>query len=432
MSAKAPQIFLFWDKAHIWGLLPHHALTSLGIPFKIVRGAAIARGMLARERPAVLLVPGGFSRQKMEALGAVGVAAVRDYVARGGAYLGFCGGAGFALTDPYGLGLCPFVRQPFSNRLQHFASGHIRVTPKNDNPLTPAWLEETPLLPVWWPARFGPETPTTSAEEREAPRAVDILAAYGAPGPDFMMADIKLGALPGKTLAAWEAKYGVSLDPEFLRGGPCIVSGRYGRGRYVLSHAHLETPGSGAANAWLGHILAVLCGEAPPAAPGPAAPEWDLDALPRRFEDALFADCSARMDEAVALGLENGLLYRRNPWLFGWRPGTPGFAISNLYALFRQARALAPNASAMQYWRAVAPHFHKMMLEFQKGLSGYFLAERLASTLSRFDPGAVPDKGLAIERRLLFGPPPGAGGLCGELLDLLDQLIWLLLDNERP
>jgi hypothetical protein len=431
MTAKSPQIFLFWDKAHIWGLLPHHALTSLGVPFKIVRGAAIARGLLEKERPEVLIVPGGFSRQKMEALGSAGAQAIRDFAASGGAYLGFCGGAGFALTDPYGLGLCPFVRKPFSNRLQHFASGHIRAAPQRENPLTPLWMEETPLLPVWWPARFAPETPTTLAESLDNSGAVDVLAAYGAPGPDFMMADIRVGALPGKTLAAWEAKYGVSLDPTFLMGGPCIVSGRYGQGRYVLSHAHLETPGSPVANAWLGHILAVLCGETPPAAPGPAAPEWDLGALPKRFNDAIFADCSARMDEAVALGLENGLLYRRNPWLFGWRPGTPGFAVSNLYALFRQAGAIKPNQAAMDYWRAVSPHFHRMMLEFQKGLSGYFLAERLAATLSRFDPEAVPDQGLAAERRLLFGPPPGAGGLCGELLGLLDQLIWLLLTGVR-
>lgn len=431
MQGKAPRIHLFWDKAHIWGLLPHHALTRMGIPFKIVRGAAIAGGALATDSPGVLIVPGGFSRQKLEALGEAGAQAIRDYVASGGAYLGFCGGAGFALTDPYGLGLCPYVRKPFSNRLQHFASGHIRVAPQRDNQLTPDWLENTPLLPVWWPARFAPGTPTKTGDERLSNGHVDVLAAYGAPGPDFMMADIRVGGLPGKTLAAWEAKYGVSLDPGFLMGGPCIVSGRYGKGRYVLSHAHLETPGSAAANAWLAHILAVLCGETPPVAPGPAAPEWDLDALPICLKDAIFMDCSARMDEAVGLGLEYGLLYRRNPWLFGWRPGTPGFAVSNLYALFRQAGAVTPNAAAMDYWRAVAPHFHKMMLEFQKGLSGYFLAERLAATLSRFDPEAVPDQGLAAERRLLFGPPPGAGGLCGELLGLLDQLIWLLLDREQ-
>ncbi len=422
MRDQEPAAYLFWDKAHIWGLLPYHALNALGLPFRIMRGAAIARGALHRDKPGALIVPGGFSRQKREALGQAGMDAVRAFVAGGGSYLGFCGGAGFAVTDPYGLDLCPYERKPFSNRLQHFASGHIHVRPNRQSFLVPSWLDGSVQLPVWWPAAFAPSPQSNGQDE------VEVLASYGLPGRDFMMADIKVGALASGVLDWWKAKYGVSLDPSFLRGGPCIVSGRYGQGRYVLSHAHLETPSSAAANAWLAHILATLLRRPELARPDFIAPDWDLRALPERFDDALFRDCATRMDEIVDLGLEHGLLYRRNAWLFGWRPGTPGFAASNLYALFRQAMALDPTREAMDYWKAVAPHFHKLMRQFHKGATGYFLAERLASSLSRFDPGAVPDQGLAAERRVLFGPPPGSGGLCGELIGLLDQLIWLLLD----
>ncbi len=242
-----------------------------------------------------------------------------------------------------------------------------------------------------------------------------------------MMADIRVGDLPQRTLRQWETRYGVSLDPSFLEGKPCIVAGRFGRGTYVLSHAHLETPGSGRANAWLRRLLQGFSKEPDAAPEAVVVSEWDLDGAPVRFTNRLFADCAARMDEVVGLGLEHGLLFRRTPWLFGWKPGTPGFAVSNLYALFRQASALSPTDEALVYWRSIAPHFHRMMCEFHKGLTGYFLAERLANTLARFDPDAVPEEGLAVERRNLFGPPPGVGGLGGELVRVLDRLLWLQL-----
>ncbi len=130
MHPAARPFYLLWDHAHIWALLLSHALTDMGVPFRPVRGARIAAGLLRDEPPAALLVPGGFSRKKMESLGSAGVRAVREYMAGGGNYLGFCGGAGFAVTDAYGLGLCPWVRRGFANRLRHFASGHIRVQTK--------------------------------------------------------------------------------------------------------------------------------------------------------------------------------------------------------------------------------------------------------------------------------------------------------------
>jgi hypothetical protein len=64
-----------------------------------------------------------------------------------------------------------------------------------------------------------------------------------------------------------------------------------------------------------------------------------------------------------------------------------------------------------------------------KGLSGYLLAERLARTLARVDPEAVPERGLREARTTLFGPPPGSGvaggGLCGRILAVIEECICL-------
>jgi len=411
-------IALLWDHSHLWGLLLHRALAASGLPFVLVRGRDVPQLLDGGAPPRLLAVPGGFARKKLEALGPQGVDAVRRFVAAGGAYLGICGGAGLALSDPDGLSLCPWRRAGFTNRLKHFISGHVGVVPDRDSPLTPPWLPERPLVPVWWPARFAPPL----AAEPEG-----ILAAYDGPGPDFMLADLDVAGLPAATLTSWRERFGLGFGPEFLGAGPCILAGRFGRGTVVLSHAHLETPDSPQANAWLAHLLAVLTGEPPPASPPDAVPAWNPAGEPRRFgEDGL--DQAVRLlDAVIDLGIAHRLLFRRSPWLLGWRPGTPGFAVSNLRAMAHQAAACPATAPARTFWREHGERFAAGMRRFHDGVAEYFLSERLAATLSRFDRETVPEAALARERHELFGPPPGVGGACGRLVATLDELVRLLL-----
>ena len=120
-------LHILWDESHIWGLLVWRAAEALGLPYRLVKGEEIAHGLLSCNPPALLVVPGGTARLKAEALGHAGIAAIRDYVASGGHYLGFCGGAGLGLSGQHGLGLCPWSRASFSDRMQHFVSGHIHA-----------------------------------------------------------------------------------------------------------------------------------------------------------------------------------------------------------------------------------------------------------------------------------------------------------------
>ena len=43
------------------------------------------------------------------------------------------------------------------------------------------------------------------------------------------------------------------------------------------------------------------------------------------------------MDAVLAAGLGLRLLLRRNTWLLGWRPGMPGFSLSNLAVMLAGA-----------------------------------------------------------------------------------------------
>ena len=133
MPVYQPAIYLLWDDSHIWGLLAARAVMAMGLPHKLVRASEIADGLLTGTPPSLLLVPGGNARHKAQSLGSQGIGEIRNYVGNGGKYLGFCGGAGLALTwgensgGPAGLGLCPWKRARFEERVQHFMSGHLHV-----------------------------------------------------------------------------------------------------------------------------------------------------------------------------------------------------------------------------------------------------------------------------------------------------------------
>lgn len=413
-------LYIYWDESHIWGLLLWRAMKALGLPHRMVRGKEIAQGLLSRNPPAALVVPGGMARGKFENLGEDGVREVRDYVAGGGVYMGFCGGAGLGLTGRHGLGLCPWKRRAFTDRLQHAMSGHMRVAPAQGNPLVPSGLDANPLLPVWWPARFEP-TPDSG---------VNVLAAYTAPGPDFWVADIPLTSIPRAALEDLETLYDLSVWPQFMVDAPCLVEGTYGQGRYVLSYSHLETPASRDANLWLTHIVRELTGLVPENGAS-LTPAWNLEALPRRWSDEDggldLSRAKGDLEASIREGMEELLFFRRNSWLLGWRRGIPGASVNALYSMVCQAQALEPGAAAKAYWRENAPRFLETLSLFRHGLTGYLLSERLAMTVSG-TANAIPENVLSEQRMALFGSSHMTfGGLFAELLQTMDELVALIL-----
>lgn len=411
-------LYVLWDESHLWGVLMLRASSVWGLPVRPVRASDLAGGLLGAAAPKALIVPGGFASRKAASLGQAGMEAVRAYVAGGGAYLGVCGGAGLGLTSPGGLGLCPWGREPFRHRLQHFASGNVELFPARSAYVPPGLPRpgQPVLAPVWWPAKFKPGTGP----------AVETVAAYGAPGPGFMMADIPYSLVSGQDVEDWEALYGVRLAPAFAPGDPCIAAGHLGRGRYVLSHAHLETPGSPQANAWLAHILAELTGERVAHTPAPA---WSIGSRPAIWRDKELLRAMDVVGQAASLGVAHGLFTWREPWLLGWRQGLPGAQVTGLLAMLDYTLGLEPSPAALEFFKRRRPEFRQTVTLLAKGLSGYLLAERLALTLTRVDPEAVPERALREARTHLFGPPPGMGaaaaGLCGHALSILEQAVAL-------
>jgi len=407
------RVFVVWDESHLWGLLVLRALRSLGVSHGILRANDIAEGALSG-KSGLVIAPGGWARGRALRLGPGGLDALRAFVAGGGAYLGFCGGAGLALTGrrpEESLGLCPWGRMGFAGRLQHFLSGHTRLALAPNQPLGLPCAHAL-LAPVWWPAQFSPPA-------QEDP-AVTVLARYAGLGGDFWVADLELARIPAETLGDWEHLYGVQIRPDFLFGRPAVITGGYGKGRYVLSYPHLETPDSPEANLWLAHLLRELADAE--CSPGDTLPPWSVGGEAVRWDDPALGRARAALDKAVRLGQDHLLLFWRNPWLLGWRRGIPGPGVNSLLALVCEAQSHAPNDAALAWWRGRAEEFARLAGLFCQGLAGLLLAERLDMTVRATDSDQAFTASLRETRRALFGAAPATGGLCGELLGTLEEL----------
>ncbi len=412
------QVYVLWDESHFWALMLWRALRHGQVPFRLVRAREVSDGLLGQAPPAALLVPGGWARFKSAALGLRGRQAIAEYLEKGGAYLGFCGGAGLALPEHDGLALCPLCRKPMAQRLPNFSGSVTAVL--HPHPMVPGELVSPMHLPVWWPSQFA--IPPDAD--------INVLASYAGPGPGFWVSDLAWEDIR-RDPKPWQQLYGINLDPDQLAGEPCVISGTYGRGRYILSYAHLESPAATTANSWLGHMLSLLLGQpltTPGACAGPlTVPDWDLLNTPVRWDEPRLAGMEADLDELISLGMRQFLLFWRRPWLLGWRRGVPGFVLTTLFAQIKTARSLVPNREALRYWERHADTGAGEMAEFRKLMGAYLLAERLTT---HNGPPSSPEACSNLEQQALrndlVGKFPGYGGLFGRLVRTLDEVLWLL------
>ena len=253
---------------------------------------------------------------------------------------------------------------------------------------------------------------------------MEVLARYQAPGEDLCVADLPLSMLPASVLAEWAVMHGVVLRPSLLDNQPCVIAGAYERGSWLLSYSHLETPAagrSGDANRWFFHILKTwgIDGRE-----DGTVPEWQPDALPVSWEDPVLLETRRGMDRLLALAEELGLLFRRESWLRGWRAGIPGAQINGLHAALVTALSLEATDRRLIWWAERASFFQERFRIFEQAAQSWLLARRLADTLDSSSPGILPKALLTDQKDMLFGSPMSGDGLCGQLQDDLEGLLF--------
>ena len=419
---RTQSIALLWDSSHIWGLMAWRALRALGLPCQLVKGKEIAKGNLLRNTTTrLLLVPGGNARLKSMALDEAGMSQIRIFVANGGQYLGFCGGAGLALTQNKSLHLCPWSRNPYTDRLQHLASGHLKAKLACHD-LVPKKLQNTQIsLPVWWPGRFA----------QDASQNVEVLAKAIASDHDFWLGDLPLASIPEHFFTILRNEYGVDLSSAYLADIPLVVTGRYGQGRYVLSYSHLETPESSTANSWLASLLETFLDQS---ISQTNIPPWDLDQQdfqwPKNTNTSPLYTALAQTRDLLNLGTDHHLFFRRTPWLWGWRTGLPGAPLNFLHTAIWTLLSLPPNKKALQYWEGVHDQFQKNFVLFCNVAEENLLTNRVAYALKNVLPKQETTWEHVLRSKAIFGCPRNEGGLLGPILTILEEIIYLAQEAE--
>lgn len=442
-----PPVAIFWDQSLVWALICLETLGKIGVPYRLLSGVDIARGALDHHR--VLLVPGGWASHKVRVLGPEGRDRIEKFILEGGSYLGFCGGAGLALSSPPSLSLVPLERVPLSNRLPN-ASGEIYVQGVPGHPAWQGLPREIPIS-IWWPSQFAWHPfPSTLC-----------LASYSRPGSDFWVADLPVCDAKdgGISWSDCEKAYGINLDPRWMIGQPAILEVRRGLGRLILSYPHLETPGDASGNQLFHNILIYLDEHAAKHKRVAEAAE-PLSAHPGFSLDQRVLDILQEMEETTADLIRFGerhLLWRwRNAWLLQWRRGIRGLEYGMLAVSARvivetargrilresnqtfghcrfdqepgySRQTISPGGHNENSWSNWCTSVNQDVGNFCALAKRLLLEEKIASQTGNLSKLGSVNESVDRLRNQLFGSQMNHGGLCRSLLDQLDRMLLHLL-----
>jgi len=417
-KAQSPKlkkgVAFWWDESFLWGLMAYKALKTAGLQFDLIRSEAIKAGLLERYR--MLFVPGGWASNKRKALGDEGVKAIRDFVSRGGNYLGFCGGAGLATEAEDGIGLLNIMRKKSEERVPSF-SGRIYLK-LNRHPIwhnaLPAIKHSQLISHAWWPSQFLIKDDS-----------IKVLATYGKALPDSFSSDLNVGDV--EAYSNWfelESEYRINLDPGRLQGEPAVVEGNYGRGKVILSLVHFDTPGDTDGQYVLGSLWKYLASEDPnPEIQQGVRRQKKIEKTNPYLE--LYRKCS----ELLSFGERNFLWFWRNPMILQWRRGVRGFEYNTLYIMLKEifetceAQNINPNAHDLK-------RIKKLLLPFLEKSKKLLMLERCALNQGYITYERADNPKIQRLRRKLFSTTKHHGGMFKELLDEVDRVLFSLLSGK--
>jgi len=411
------RIALFWDGSYFFGLMTLWQLKKLSLPFSVLTAEDIKGGQLKGYH--ILLVPGGWTGLKNEALGETGRVAIKEFVASGGNYVGICGGSGLALTEKDGLGLIPCQRKKDRSIANFYGKVYLALT--ISHPIWEGFLENTTLY-VWWPGLFA------------LPRSSDIqiLATYDEITSDFFVTDLNIADLKKyNEIKKWEAQYGVKIAPENIKKQPAIIEGKFGKGKIILTYPHLDTPG----NPWEALALFNLWQYLSPpdfkVETSPTLPSWDQT----QPKTALYIvrKLKRAMHDFMAFGERNFLWYRSYPWMFRWRRGIRGFHYTTLYFLLLELEKYLKKFNSYVPLDMIMPYLQtlpSLLFPFLEKAKKLLLLERFYLNHPDLTLLKAPIADITQLRQELFGLTPAFGGQLKKILVCLDKALVPFLKLE--
>lgn len=453
-----PNVAFLWDESFLWGLMAYNALRDNGLPFELIRSQDIKSSCLKNYK--MLFVPGGWASNKIKTLGDAGVAAISDFVRKGGNYLGFCGGAGLATLD--GMGLLNIKRKPTKDRVPSF-SGRIHLNTnehpvwnslfKNSNELcaisdglseiqnlkfntrsNPSLAARcSPLIfHAWWPSQFLIDD-----------QKIKTLATYGSALPDSFSSDLNVGDI--ETNGNWEEMekiYKIKLNPKRLLNDPAVAEGAFGKGRIILSLVHFDTPGDANGAIVLKNLWEYLTGQKHEV----KSQKPKIKKTENRIHNfAVMEELETAASELINLGERNFLWFWRNPMLLQWRRGIRGLEYCTLYVLTKEIAEIVKGSKTLSVTGNELPvadyalRIKELLIPFVEKAKQLLILERhalqnghitpLTPPLLRGEGGGEYDPEIQKIRTELFSNSKSHGGLFKKLIDEVDGLLYSLLKH---
>ena len=430
-DSKLRSAALLWDESFLWGVMAYKALCAAGLTFDLVRAEDIRNGCLGRY--AALFVPGGWASNKLKALGDDGVREIKRFVHDGGAYIGFCGGAGLATMD--GIGLVQVKRRPTKERVPSF-SGRIKLK-VNNHPLWEGILEcedvNTELrtrnyelvFNAWWPSQFVIDS-----------ESVSVLATYGKAMPDSFSSDVNVG--DAEAAGSWpelERVYQINLNPKRLEGEPAVIEGTFGKGKVLLSLVHFDTPGDPHGAAVLRNIWGYFGCDS--TAQDRIVSAHGDEQRRMVLHDPLLSELEAAVNGLIELGQRNFLWFRRNPMLLQWRRGVRGLEYCTLYVMIKEIiellrrQGIGDRTQKTEDRGQIIPeeleHIRELLLPFVDKAKRLLVRERFAMQKAPITYERCDDPEVQALREELFSRSKSHGGLFKEVIDEVDRLLYRLM-----
>jgi len=223
MSDETVLVYAGKGSSHSWvwlaGLLEARGVMTASF----VDAAGFVRGL--EDRPSLAVISGGDGFEIASSLSGLGFDALREFIGRGGRYIGICAGAYL----------------PLSSRLEPFSELNLSTTRiRNVRPNHATAAEPSPRLSV----RYGSCSVFHPVRgEVVIGNGTDTLLApvYGGPvfsEPTTDLLILRYLSFTNRTILQVES----GVAEEVMIGQPAVVECNYGDGRMTLAGPHLEHP----------------------------------------------------------------------------------------------------------------------------------------------------------------------------------------------
>ncbi|MFN4196984.1 MAG: BPL-N domain-containing protein [Caldimicrobium sp.] len=311
---KNSKVALLISDSHLWGIWFYKALKEANLSFDPILANQIDNNF--PHKYCGLFVPGGWSKNKLDALNNEQHGIIKSFIKNGGLYFGICGGASLAGVE--GLSLITVRRK--KERIPSYSGPSI----VNFNCKVLFNNIKKPIFYLWFP-------PEWEIKEKK----IKILATFSQPLLSAYTSDLCLGD-HYKYLNHYEKLYGIPLNPNKMKDKVLFIEGNYGKGKVFLSLIHFDTPSCPNSKIFWKNFITYY--NLPISSKvknslltsSPASSALTKNLL-RRVQNLY-----KMVQNLLHFGVRNFLFHKRYSFFYQWKRGIRGLELLNLYYMFKE------------------------------------------------------------------------------------------------